>query len=130
MHGLLALMELQASRMAARTDAEGRPILLADQDRTRWDPLLIRRGLAALERAEALGGANGSYALQAAIAACHARAPAAGSFCSITSRRNHPSSLQWRKRSLRSARESGSGRIFPSTRSLTAGPLSRNAISA
>jgi predicted RNA polymerase sigma factor len=73
-HGLLALMELQASRMAARTDAEGRPILLADQDRGRWDPLLVRRGLAALERAQKLGGERGVYALQAAIAACHARA--------------------------------------------------------
>jgi RNA polymerase sigma factor (sigma-70 family) len=73
-HGLAALMELQASRMAARTDAEGRPILLADQDRRRWDPLLIRRGLAALEKAQALGGGEGVYALQAAIAACHARA--------------------------------------------------------
>jgi RNA polymerase sigma factor (sigma-70 family) len=74
-HGLLALMELQASRMAARTDAEGRPILLADQDRGRWDHLLIRRGLAGLARAQALGGERGVYALQAAIAACHARAP-------------------------------------------------------
>jgi RNA polymerase sigma factor (sigma-70 family) len=74
-HGLLALMELQASRMAARTDSAGRPILLADQDRGRWDRLLIRRGLAALARAQALGGARGVYALQAAIAACHARAP-------------------------------------------------------
>jgi len=73
-HGLVALMELQASRMAARTDGEGRPILLADQDRKRWDPLLIRRGLAALEKAQALGGGRGRYALQAAIAACHARA--------------------------------------------------------
>lgn len=72
--GLVALLELQSSRMNARTDAEGRPILLTEQDRRRWDPLLIRRGLAALERAEALGGALGSYALQAAIAACHARA--------------------------------------------------------
>ena len=72
--GLVALMELQASRMAARTDAEGRPILLADQDRARWDPLLIRRGLAALERAQKLGGGRGVYVLQAAIAACHARA--------------------------------------------------------
>ena len=60
--------------MAARTDAEGRPILLPDQDRSRWDHLLIRRGLAALARAQALGGARGMYALQAAIAACHARA--------------------------------------------------------
>jgi predicted RNA polymerase sigma factor len=68
-------MELQASRMAARTDAEGRPVLLADQDRGRWDRLLIRRGLAALARAEAQDGARGAYALQAAIAACHARAP-------------------------------------------------------
>ncbi|MCH2241422.1 MAG: RNA polymerase subunit sigma-24 [Aquabacterium sp.] len=76
-HGLLALMELQASRMAARTDAQGRPILLAEQDRTRWDPLLIHRGLAALERARALGGARGVYALQAAIAACHAQATTA-----------------------------------------------------
>ncbi|PPK44375.1 RNA polymerase ECF family sigma subunit [Trinickia symbiotica] len=73
-HGLVALMELQASRLHARTDARGRPILLADQDRSRWDPLLIRRGLAALARAESLGGALGPYALQAALAACHARA--------------------------------------------------------
>jgi len=73
-HGLVALMELQASRMAARTDAQGRPILLADQDRARWDPLLIRRGLAALERAGKLEGGRGVYVLQAAIAACHARA--------------------------------------------------------
>jgi RNA polymerase sigma factor (sigma-70 family) len=72
--GLVALMELQASRLHARTDASGRPVLLADQDRSRWDPLLIRRGLAALARAEALGGALGQYALQAALAACHARA--------------------------------------------------------
>ena len=76
-HGLAALMELQASRAAARVDAEGRPVLLLDQDRTRWDRLLIRRGLVALERAEALGGALGPYALQAGIAACHARAPTA-----------------------------------------------------
>ena len=73
--GLQALMEIQASRTAARTDAEGRPVLLADQDRSHWDRLLIRRGLAALERAEGLGGPPGPYRLQAAIAACHARAP-------------------------------------------------------
>jgi RNA polymerase sigma factor (sigma-70 family) len=73
-HGLVALMELQASRAAARVDATGRPVLLMEQDRGRWDRLLIRRGLAALERAEALGGALGRYALQAAIAACHAKA--------------------------------------------------------
>jgi len=73
-HALVALMEIQASRLAARTDAAGEAILLADQDRARWDQLLIRRGLAALEQAEALGGADGPYALQAAIAACHARA--------------------------------------------------------
>jgi RNA polymerase sigma-70 factor (ECF subfamily) len=73
-HGLVALMEIQASRAAARTGASGEPVLLLDQDRARWDQLLIRRGLAALERAEALGGALGPYALQAAIAACHARA--------------------------------------------------------
>jgi predicted RNA polymerase sigma factor len=73
-HGLVALMEIQASRSAARTGPTGEPILLLDQDRARWDPLLIHRGLAALERAEALGGGLGPYALQAAIAACHARA--------------------------------------------------------
>ncbi|MBX3622809.1 MAG: RNA polymerase sigma factor [Rhizobacter sp.] len=73
-HGLVALMELQASRTAARTDAQGRPVLLMDQDRARWDHLLIRRGLASLARAEALGGALGLYTLQAAIAACHGRA--------------------------------------------------------
>ena len=73
-HGLVALMEIQASRSAARTGPSGEPVLLLDQDRTRWDQLLIRRGLAALERAEALGGALGPYALQGAIAACHARA--------------------------------------------------------
>jgi RNA polymerase sigma-70 factor, ECF subfamily len=73
-HGLVALMEIQASRAAARTAPDGAPILLLEQDRSRWDQLLIRRGLAALERAESLGGARGPYALQAAIAACHARA--------------------------------------------------------
>lgn len=74
-HGLVALMEIQASRSGARTRANGEPILLMEQDRARWDRLLIHRGLAALERAEKLGGARGPYALQAAIAACHARAP-------------------------------------------------------
>jgi len=73
-HGLVALMEIQASRSRARVDASGEPILLLDQDRARWDHILIRRGLAALERAERLGGALGPYGLQAAIAACHARA--------------------------------------------------------
>jgi RNA polymerase sigma factor (sigma-70 family) len=73
-HGLVALMEIQASRMRARVDASGEPILLLDQNRGRWDQLLIRRGLDALARAEAIGGARGPYALQAAIAACHARA--------------------------------------------------------
>ncbi|HUJ07429.1 MAG TPA: RNA polymerase sigma factor [Streptosporangiaceae bacterium] len=83
-HGLAALMEIQSSRLAARTGPSGEPVLLLDQDRTRWDQLLIRRGLAALARAEALGGEGalggervgrpGPYALQAAIAACHARA--------------------------------------------------------
>ena len=74
-HGLVALMEIQSSRLGARVDALGAPILLAAQDRSRWDSLLIRRGLAALSRAEALPGPLGPYALQAAIAACHARAP-------------------------------------------------------
>lgn len=74
-HGLLALMEIQASRLAARVDARGDPVLLADQDRARWDRLLIRRGLAALDHAQRLGAPLGPYALQAAIAACHARAP-------------------------------------------------------
>ena len=73
-HGLVALMEIQASRSGARTGPSGEPILLLDQNRALWDQLLIRRGLAALERAEKLGGARGPYTLQAAIAACHARA--------------------------------------------------------
>ena len=73
-HGLVALMEIQASRLRARVGPGGEPVLLLDQDRGRWDHLLIGRGLAALARAEALGGASGPYTLQAAIAACHARA--------------------------------------------------------
>ena len=73
-HGLVALMEIQASRSRARVGPSGEPILLLDQDRSRWDQLLIRRGLAALERAERLGGRRSSYSLQASIAACHARA--------------------------------------------------------
>jgi len=73
-HGLLALMELNASRIAARTDAAGDPILLMDQDRARWDRLQIRRGMLALQRARDLGGAGGFYVLQAAIVACHAAA--------------------------------------------------------
>jgi len=73
-HGLVALMEIQASRSRARIGPSGEPVLLFDQNRALWDQLLIRRGLAALERAEALGARRGSYALQAAIAACHARA--------------------------------------------------------
>jgi predicted RNA polymerase sigma factor len=81
-HGLVSLMEIQASRLKARADQKGEPILLLDQDRARWDHLLIRRGLAALARAEAIargqGQGLGSYTLQAAIAACHARAPTAG----------------------------------------------------
>ncbi len=76
-HGLVALMEIQASRAAARVDASGTPILLPEQNRALWDQLLIRRGLAALDRAARLGGAIGPYALQAAIAACHARATSA-----------------------------------------------------
>ena len=73
-HGIVALMEIQASRSDARIGPSGEPILLLDQDRSRWDHLLVRRGLAALSRAEQLGGRLGPYALQAAIAACHARA--------------------------------------------------------
>jgi len=73
-HGLVGLMEIQASRARARVGRSGEPILLLDQDRGRWDYVLVRRGLAALARADALGGAHGPYALQAAIAACHARA--------------------------------------------------------
>ena len=76
-HGLVALMEIQASRLRARSGQGGRPILLLDQDRSRWDRLLIGRGLAALERAAALGGERGPYELQAAIATCHARARSA-----------------------------------------------------
>jgi RNA polymerase sigma-70 factor, ECF subfamily len=77
-HGLVALMEIQASRLRARTGPSGEPILLLDQDRGRWDRILIHRGLAALERAEELAGALGPYSLQAAIAACHARARVPG----------------------------------------------------
>jgi predicted RNA polymerase sigma factor len=73
-HGLVALMEFQASRLRARVGPGGEPILLLDQNRALWDQLLIHRGLAALQRAEALGGAQGPYVLQAALAACHARA--------------------------------------------------------
>ena len=73
-HGLVALMEIQASRSAARVTADGEPVLLLEQDRSRWNQLLIHRGLAALERAESLSDTRGSYTLQAAIAACHARA--------------------------------------------------------
>jgi RNA polymerase sigma factor (sigma-70 family) len=73
-HGLVALMEIQASRSKARVNAAGEPVLLLEQDRSQWDQLLIHRGFDALERVEKLGGANGPYALQAAIAACHARA--------------------------------------------------------
>lgn len=77
-HGLIALLEIQASRLRARVTASGEPVLLFDQDRSRWDHLLIRRGLASLTRAESLGGPLGLYTLQAAIAACHARAVSPG----------------------------------------------------
>jgi len=77
-HGLVALMEIQASRLRARVGPSGEPVLLLDQDRGRWDQLLLRRGLAALERASRLGGVPGRYALQASIAACHGRARTAG----------------------------------------------------
>ena len=73
-HGLVALMEIQASRLKARIGPSGEPVLLLDQNRARWDHILIRRGLAALDRAEELGPVRGPYTLQAAIAACHARA--------------------------------------------------------
>jgi predicted RNA polymerase sigma factor len=77
-HGLVALMDLQESRSAARVDEAGGPVLLLEQDRARWDPQLIEHGLAALARAEALGKERGPYTLQAAIAACHARATTPG----------------------------------------------------
>ncbi len=77
-HGLVGLMEIQASRTCARRDQAGNPVLLLDQDRRRWDRLLIRRGLEAIKRAEELGGPIGPYTLQAEIAACHARAPSPG----------------------------------------------------
>jgi RNA polymerase sigma factor (sigma-70 family) len=85
-HGLAALVELQASRLAARAGPDGQPVLLLDQDRARWDRLLINRGLAALDRVQPLGGSRGPYALQAAIAACHARAfrPADTDWAQIT----------------------------------------------
>ena len=76
-HGLVALMEIQASRSPARTRSDGRPVLLLEQDRSRWDRLLIQRGFAALARAHAIAGPVGSYTMQAAIAACHARAGSA-----------------------------------------------------
>jgi RNA polymerase sigma-70 factor, ECF subfamily len=76
-HGLVALMEIHASRLRARVSESGEPVLLLDQNRARWDHVLVRRGLDALARAERLGGTRGAYALQAAIAACHARAPTA-----------------------------------------------------
>jgi RNA polymerase sigma factor (sigma-70 family) len=76
-HGLVALMEIQASRFAARVSSSGEPVLLMDQNRALWDHLLIRRGLAALDRVMQIGGALGTYALQASIAACHAKAPTA-----------------------------------------------------
>src|SRR5207302_8251789 len=77
-HGLVALMEIQASRLAARVGPSGEPVLLLDQNRARWDQLLIRRGLTALARAERLNEKRGAYVLQAAIAACHARAGSGG----------------------------------------------------
>src|SRR6202045_5303256 len=77
-HGLLALMELNGSRTAARTDAAGEPILMLDQKRTLWDQLQIRRGMQALGRARELGGEGGFYALQATLIACHAQARTAG----------------------------------------------------
>jgi predicted RNA polymerase sigma factor len=73
-HGLAALLEIQASRIPARTDPAGAPVLLLDQDRTRWDRMQINRGLAALDKALRLGGERGPYVLQASIAACHGRA--------------------------------------------------------
>src|SRR5437762_14165362 len=76
-HAIVALMEIHHSRAAARLGPKGEPVLLADQNRGRWDRLLLSRGLAALERVVALGGTHGPYALQAAIAACHGRAPTA-----------------------------------------------------
>jgi predicted RNA polymerase sigma factor len=77
-HGLLALMELHASRLPARVDGEGQPVLLADQDRRQWDHLLLRRGLASLDHAQSLDAPIGPYTVQAGIAACHARASTAG----------------------------------------------------
>jgi predicted RNA polymerase sigma factor len=95
-HGLVALMEIQASRSSARVSPTGEPILLLEQDRSRWDQLLIRRGLAALDRAEKLASPRGPYTLQAAIAACHARARTPGatdwhksSRCTKRSRNKH-----------------------------------------
>jgi RNA polymerase sigma factor (sigma-70 family) len=92
-HGLLALMELNASRAAARTDEAGDPILIAEQNRALWDQLQIRRGMQALERARKLGGAGGVYALQAAIVACHAAIP--------TGRASPGSIPSWRRSSAR-----------------------------
>ncbi|MFN2348753.1 MAG: RNA polymerase sigma factor [Thioalkalivibrio sp.] len=114
-HGLVALMEIQSSRLHARTTSSGEPILLLDQDRGRWDPLLIRRGLAALKRSETLGGTLGPYALQAAIAACHARARTAGEPTGAASR---PCTIPWpRSRPRRWWSSTGPWRwVWPSVR--------------
>ena len=93
-HGLVALMEIQASRAAARVGPKGEPILLLDQDRRRWNRLLIQRGLAALDRAERLRRERGPYTLQAAIAACHARA--AGGVAHRLARASRRSTTSWR----------------------------------
>ena len=98
LHGLSALMQLHASRLPARIDAAGRPVLLADQDRRRWDRLLIRQGVAALDRAIALGGALRPYALQASIAACHAARPATARRTGPGSRRSTRCWPTWRRR--------------------------------
>ena len=117
-HGLVALMEIQASRLKARVGPDGEPILLLDQDRARWDRLLIRRGLAALARAEALGRAPGAYVLQAAIVACHARARTAGETDWAAHRRPLRDARQARAVPGRRAQSRGRGRhgVGPSGR--------------
>jgi predicted RNA polymerase sigma factor len=130
-HGLQALLEIQASRVAARVDGQGQPILLMDQDRSRWDRLLIRRGLAALAQARALGGGRepGPYALQAAIAACHARAARAqdtdwNAICSLYDRllAVQPSPVIELNRAVAISRAQGPAAALPLVQALMAQP--------
>jgi RNA polymerase sigma factor (sigma-70 family) len=132
-HGLLALMELQASRSAARVDGQGNPILLSDQDRARWDHLQVARGQAALAQAMALGGADDPYVLQAAIADCHARARRAedtdwARMASIYDRlaERHPSPVVELNRAVAVSRAEGAAAAWPLVEQLASDPRLRD----